>query len=182
MENEFLTEPEFCGLPVLAFESIETHFPPQDFRAFVALSSTFLNRARSRLYEATKEKGYDFISYISSRAFVWHTVEIGENCFILEDNVLQHGVKIGNNTTLWSGNHIGHRTSIGSHAFITSHAVISGFCTIGDYCFIGVNSCFSDEVSVAKDSVIGMGGVVVKSIRPQLGWKTEPVPTGNDLP
>jgi hypothetical protein len=44
-----------------------------------------LNKIRTRIYNEEKEKGYKFISYISSKATVL-TKEIGENCFILEDN------------------------------------------------------------------------------------------------
>ena len=106
---------------------------------FVAVSYTHLNRVRTKLYEQAKNKGYSLASYVSSKAFVWRNVEIGENCFIMENNVLQSNVKIGNNVTLWSGNHVGHRTVIRNNCFLSSHVTISGFCDIGENCFLGVN-------------------------------------------
>ena len=57
---------------------------------------------------------------------VWARHEIGENCFIFEDNTIQPFVKIGDDVVLWSGNHIGHHAEIGDHCFISSHVVISG--------------------------------------------------------
>ncbi|WP_245213936.1 hypothetical protein [Rhodoferax sp. AJA081-3] len=63
--------------------------------------------------------------------------EIGENCFILEDNTLQPFTKIGNNVILWSGNHIGHHGEIHDHVTFTSHVVMSGHCSIGPYSFLG---------------------------------------------
>ena len=163
VEKAYLKKTELFNLPVIPFETIEESFHPAECQVYVANSSTQLNRVRTRLYRAVKQKGYTAASYISSKSFVWHNVEIGENCFIFENNVLQYHVKIGNNVTLWSGNHIGHRTVIHDNCFVSSHCVISGFCEIGESCFLGVNSCFADSVKVARDCVIGAGAVVIRN-------------------
>lgn len=167
VERAFRAKEELYGLPVIALEEMQSRFPPTQFAAHVAISSTFLNRLRARLYKQTKQLGYRCLSYVSSRAFVWRNVEIGENSFIFENNVLQHHVRVGNNCVLWSGNHIGHRTVIHDHAFISSHVVISGFCEVGEYTFMGVNSCVGDNVKIAPDGVIGAGAVIVKNTEPR---------------
>ena len=167
VEKAYQDKDEMAGLPVVPFEEIEASHPPSAHHAFVAMSSMRLNRNRSRLYAATKAKGYQLASYVSSRAFVGRKVEIGENCFILEDNVIQFAVKIRNTVVLWSGNHIGHQTIINDHVFVSSHVVISGFCEIGEYCFLGVNSCFANNLKIERDCVIGMGAVIHKNTEPQ---------------
>lgn len=164
VESRYLQREKLLGLPVVAFETMEERFSPGEHAAFVAITNTHLNRVRRRLYDAAKEKGYEVPSYVSSRAFVWHNVEIGENCFVFENNVLQYHVKLGDCVVLWSGNHVGHRTVIRDNCFVTSHAVISGYCDIGENCFLGVNSCFADNTMVAKDCIVGMGAVVVKDL------------------
>jgi sugar O-acyltransferase (sialic acid O-acetyltransferase NeuD family) len=161
VEKDYLKKTSLFGLPVVAFESLENQFDPRNYKAYVAVSFNQLNRVRTRLYKQTKQKGYTLASYVSSKAFVWHNVEIGENCFIFENNVLQYHVKIGNNVTLWSGNHIGHRTVIGDNCFISSHVTISGSCEVGENCFLGVNACFIGGVKIAKDCVVGAGAVVL---------------------
>jgi sugar O-acyltransferase (sialic acid O-acetyltransferase NeuD family) len=163
VEAEFLTAGELCGLPIVALEEIAQRFPPAAYRTLVAVSSTHLNRVRSRLYAHVKSLGYDCISFVSSSAFVWHNVQIGENTFVFENNVLQHRVRLGDNVILWSGNHVGHQTVIEADCFVASHAVISGFCEIGRSSYLGVNCCVADNLSVAEDCVIGAGAVVVKS-------------------
>src|SRR5258706_7185636 len=160
VESTYLKKQDLFGLPVVPFEEVERTYSPAGHSAFVAISYTQLNRVRARLYQATKQKGYSLASYISSRAFVWHNVEIGENCFIMENNVLQYAVRIGNNVVLWSGNHVGHQSVIHDNVFISSHVVVSGYCEVGENCFLGVNSCIANNVKVAKDSVIGMGAVI----------------------
>jgi sugar O-acyltransferase (sialic acid O-acetyltransferase NeuD family) len=163
VEEAFLDKRELYGLPVVALERIEDHFPPGRHAAFVAISSTQLNRVRARLFAEVKRRGYRCVTYVSSRAFVWHNVEIGENCMVFENNVLQHRVRVGDDVVLWSGNHVGHRTTIEDHSFVSSHVVISGFCRIGRSSFLGVNSCVADFLEIGEDCVVGAGAVVVKN-------------------
>lgn len=166
VEPQFRDRDELFELPVFDLDEIDKRFPPDRFRAFVSVSSTHLNRVRARLYRRVKELGYTCESYVSSHAFVWRDVKVGENSFIFENNVLQYGVSVGDNVILWSGNHVGHQTAIADDVFISSHVVISGFCEIGRSCFLGVNSCFGDNIKVAADCVIGAGAVVVKDTEP----------------
>lgn len=166
VEERFRKMESLHGLPVVPLETLEKRFAPNDHAAFVAISYTQLNRVRTRLYNHIKGRGYSLASYVSSKAFVWRTARIGENCFILENNVIQHGVKIEDNVYLWSGNHIGHQTAIRRNTYIASHVVISGFCEIGANCFIGVNAAFNDKLKVGEDCIIGSGAVVVKNTEP----------------
>ncbi len=161
VEREYIRETTFLGRPVLPFEEIEHAFPPQEHPAFVALSYGRMNRDRIRLFELTAKKGYDFVSYVSSRAFVGRKTSIGKNTMLMEDNVLQYGTSVGDNVILWSGNHIGHRTVIGNHTFLSSHIVVSGFCNIGERCFLGVNATVGDGVKIADDCLIGGGSLIL---------------------
>ncbi len=162
VEREYRSKSELFGLPVVDIESMEDHFPVTEHCVYAALVYTKLNRVRERLVGVAKNKGYPLASYVSSRAFVWPNVEMGEHCFIFEDNTVQPFVRLGDNVVLWSGNHIGHHSRIGQHVFISSHVVVSGFVEVGDYCFLGVNSTISNNVSVARDSWIGPGVVITR--------------------
>lgn len=166
VEREYLTQATLGERPVVPFETLETDYPPSEVDAFVAVPASQLNRLRTRLYQATKRKGYRCVSYVSSRAFVWRNAEVGENSFIFENNVIQPFVRIGNNCVLWSGNHVGHRTVVRDNVFVASHAVISGYCEIGEHSFIGVNATFNDRVKVAADCIIGSGALVVGDTEP----------------
>ncbi len=172
VERVHLKEDTFLGLPVVPLDEVKRFFPPPEFSAFVAISSTQLNRLRTRLFRAVKEMGYVCPSYISSRAFVWHNVEIGENCFIFENNTVQPFVKIGDNVVIWSGNHIGHNTTIRDNCFISSHVVISGFCDIGENCFLGVNSTVINNITIAKDCFIGAGALIQNDTEEGRFYKT----------
>ena len=162
VEKDYLKKEKLFGLPVVPFEQIENVYDPSRYNIFVAVTFTQLNRVRARLYTEAKRKGFPAVSYVSSKAFVWRNVEMGENCFVFENNVIQYSVKIGNNVVLWSGNHVGHRSTLDDNCFVSSHVVISGYCEIGENCFFGVNSSIADHLKIAKDCIIGMGSVIVR--------------------
>ena len=162
-DAQFITEPEFQGLPLVEFEKVQDLYPPSDFDMFVALSYSKLNEVRAQKYEEAKAKGYQLISYICSKSVIWENVEIGDNCFIFENQTIQPFVKIGNNVTLWSGNHIGHHSTIGDHCFLTSHVVVSGHVDIEPYCFLGVNSTLRDGITLAPRTVVGAGATIIKN-------------------
>lgn len=159
VDAAFLNGDTLHGRPLLALEEVAKAFPPEAHDAFVAVSYARMNRLRADKVAALREQGYRLASYVSAKATVL-TDQIGENCFILEDNTLQPFCRIGNNVTLWSGNHIGHHSVIEDNAFISSHVVVSGGVTIGANSFIGVNCTIVDHIQVAPFTMLGAGCIV----------------------
>lgn len=176
VDAEYIKVNEFCGLPVVPFEELVYHYPPERYELFVALSYSKLNQTRKEKYLAAKSLGYRLASYISSHATVLNNFNIGENCFILEDNTIQPFVAIGSNVTLWSGNHIGHHSTIHDHCFLASHIVVSGGVEIGEACFIGVNATLRDHIKIGEKCVIGAGTLILADAEPEgvyIGQSTE---------
>ena len=153
------------GLPVVAFEQLEELYPPGDFSMFVAVGYAGVNRVRATFCEQARARGYSLVTYVSSKATTWPGLEIGDNCFVFEDNTIQPFGRIGDDVVLWSGNHIGHHVTIGDHCFITSHVVISGHVSIGPYSFIGVNATLRDSISIGEANVIGAGAIIMRSTK-----------------
>jgi len=163
LNKEYIENDSFKGLPVVPFEEIEKHFPPNEFFFFAPMTGKKMNKNREKIYLEGKKKGYQYISYISSKATVFPEAKIGENCFILEDNTIQPFTTIGNNVILWSGNHIGHHGEIQDHVFFTSHVVMSGHCKIESYSFLGVNATIRDFITIAEGSLIAMSASITKN-------------------
>jgi sugar O-acyltransferase (sialic acid O-acetyltransferase NeuD family) len=164
VEQEFRKKESLFGLPVVPFETLTDSHAPEEHSVYAALVYSQLNRLRTRLSTAAKAKGYTLASYVSSRAFVWRNVELGEHCFIFEDNTVQPFVKIGNNVVLWSGNHIGHHSTVGDNCFISSHVVISGFVEVGESCFLGVNASIGNNLTIGRDCWLAPNTIVVKDL------------------
>ena len=175
LDADYMKEDCFEGLPVVSFEYVENRFPPDTYEMFIPISFKRMSHARREKYEEAKKRGYTLANYVSSKATTWPDLDIGDNCFIFEDNTIQPYVKIGNNCILWSGNHIGHHTVIKDHVFITSHVVISGACTVEDHCFLGVNATVRDETVLGEATLVGMGANIIRDTKPyeiHLGQKS----------
>lgn len=172
----YITMPLLRDLPVIAFEDVANHYPPESYNFFVALSYSKLNAVRKEKFLAAKERGYKLVNFISSKATLLNEGRIGSNCFILENNTIQPFVRIGDNVTLWSGNHIGHHSIIHDHTFIASHVVVSGGVEIGEQCFVGVNATLRDHIKIGDRCVVGAGALLLRDAEAEgvyIGLATE---------
>jgi sugar O-acyltransferase (sialic acid O-acetyltransferase NeuD family) len=174
VNQEFIPEDKFFhDLPIVPFENIEKLYPTNEYKFFAPMSPQKMNRLREKIYFDIKSKGYEFISYISSKATLFNNT-IGDNCFILENNTIQPFTTIGNNVILWSGNHIGHHSIIKDHVMFTSHVVLSGHCTVENYCTLGVNATIRDGIIIAEGTFVAMAASIIKNTEPWGLYKGNP--------
>ena len=174
VEKEFLKQDEFKNLPVVDFSLVETRFPPGEYQLFVPLGSQEMNKLRYRKYLACKEKGYQLASYVSSTIQFADELDVGENCFILENNSINFDVKIGNNVTIWSANQIGDNSNIGDHCWITSHVCMAGEVTILPFTFVGINASISNGVTIGEENFIGANALITKNTGAKEVYVTAP--------
>ena len=164
VDDDYIKEDSFKGLPVIPYSNVKSEFPPDKFYMHVAISHQKLNKLREEKFIRSKTQGYKLASYVSSKSVFWHDLKYGQNCFILENQTIQPNVKIGDNVVIWSGNHIGHGTVVKDHTYISSHVVLSGHSQIGERCFLGVNSTIRDFCSIGNDCFIGMDAAITKNM------------------
>jgi len=167
VDGEHINQKEKWGLPIIAFDDVLNTYPPGDYKMLVAVGYQDLNRFRARKYEEAKAKGYELISYISSRASNPAKVEIGDNCMILDHAALQPCTHVGNNVFFWNGNHLGHHARVEDHCYVAGQVVISGNVVVEPYCFLGVNSTIGHEITLGRESFIGAGTLVTKNVKPK---------------
>jgi sugar O-acyltransferase (sialic acid O-acetyltransferase NeuD family) len=166
VEAEYRKRDELLGLPVVDFETLAETHDPAEHDVYAALVYTQVNRLRARLAAEAKRRGFGLASYVSSRAFVWRNVQLGEHCFIFEDNTIQPFVTVGSNVVMWSGNHIGHHSTIRDNVFVASHVVVSGSVDVGENSFLGVNSTFVNDITIGRDAWIGPHVVITRDVEP----------------
>jgi acetyltransferase-like isoleucine patch superfamily enzyme len=148
VEREYVTKGGLFGLPVVAFEDLESSYAPAEHSFYAAVVFRDRNRLRERLYREAKGKGYAPASYVSSRALVHPRAEVGEHCLVCEATVVEPGARVEDNVVLWSGNHVGHHAVVGRNTFTLPHAVICEYARVGENCVVGPNV------------VVGAGAVV----------------------
>lgn len=164
VDDQYVDSDKFKGLPLIPISILTTTYPPDQYSAHVALSYKKLNQLRQSKYELMKSLGYELVSYVCSKSVYWNDLNIGDNCFILENQTIQPTVKIGNNVMIWSTNHLGHNCQIKDHVYLASGITVSGHTVIGERTFVGVNAAFKDFIQIGSDCFITMGANIVKSI------------------
>lgn len=164
--NESLIDKkELDGLPIIPFEQITTLYPPEKYTMIICIAFSQMNQKRAKIFEEIKNKGYQLENYIHSSTKIWGNCEIGENCLIFENNIIQPFVKIGDDVIIQSGNVVSHNTIIDDHCFITSSVSIAGHVTIGKYSFLGMNCTIKNRIKIGKKCIIGAGAVILRNTK-----------------
>jgi sugar O-acyltransferase (sialic acid O-acetyltransferase NeuD family) len=162
VDREFMTEPDFMGCPVVPFDEIEAHYPPDRFQMIIALGYARVNHLRAERYMQAKDKGYSLLRFISPQAQVWKGFTSGDNCKIGSGSLLQPFSHIGNNVFIGSGCIIGHHSTIMDHVFIASGVTIAGGVTVEPYAFIGTGAVVRNRIRIAAESVVGAGAIILQ--------------------
>ena len=154
---------EYWGLERYTFEDFQKKYPPELAKVVIAVGEPKL---RETLYGRVKAAGYFLATIVHATATVSEKVTLGEGV------VLQDGVRVSAETELGANtfvNHrsmIGHNTKIGKHCQISANVMIAGWVDIGDTVFAGVSSCIRDRTKVGEHTILSMGSVVLKDVRP----------------
>lgn len=172
LNQEYITDKEFNGIPVIPFESVADLFS-KEIKFFAPLYASQANTVRQSVYENIKKLGFNMLTYINPHACVY-TKDIGENVFIGEKCTIQPFTSIGNNTIVWAGNHLGHHSHIKDHCYIAGHVAISGHVTIENNCFLGGNVTIRDKITLKEGSFIVMHSSVMSSTKPWSVYRGDP--------
>ena len=102
VEKKFLKQKTFLNYPVVPFEDLINTYNPKENLLFAPLSYKNMNAHRIRIFKKGKALGYKFYSFIHKNC-VNYSKSIGENCFILENNVIQPFCVIEDNCIIAAG-------------------------------------------------------------------------------
>lgn len=161
-DRDYCTDETFAGLPLIPWDALESRFPPEKVKLLGPLSYQRMNDFRWERHMEGKARGYAFTSFIHPNCFIYATA-IGENCFILENNIIQPFARVGDGVIIWSGSHIGHHASVGSHTFVSSQVGLGGGAIVGERCFLSGKSAVESGGRVGRACFLGTG-VVVKDL------------------
>ena len=165
VDEAHLAERSFLGLPVVPFEGVEHGYPPATFGMHIAVGYVRVNRLRAERYTQAKDKGYELITHVSRRAITWPDLSIGDNCWIMDNSVVQPYTTIGNNVYIGGSSHVGHHVTVEDHCFIAGCVAIPGTVRIGEYSFVGMGAALRQGVTIARECIVGAGAVILRNTR-----------------
>ena len=165
IHKEFIKEKKLYEKPIIPFEEIENNYSPNEVSMIICIGFSKMNKKREKIFLEVKNKNYKLENFIHPSNYVWDELEIGENCIILENNVIRPHVKIGNDVIIENNNVISHHCIIKDHCYITSQTIIAGHVTVESNCFLGINCTIRNRIKIEKESLIGAGAVILKNTK-----------------
>ena len=137
-----------------------SEFDPKKYKVMIAIANPEIRKQiLLKLPKKTK-----FFSWIHPTSLVLNNVEIGEGSFIGAYSIVTTDIKIGNHCILNRMNQIGHDCIIGDFFSAMPGAIVSGNVNIQDSVYLGNNSCIRENLTIHKDTIIGMNASVIKDI------------------
>lgn len=162
-DRDYVRAERLQGLPVAPWDELERHFPPQQVRMLGPLSYQRLNDFRRDRHIEGKRRGYRFASFIHPGSHV-EAESIGENCFILENNVIQPFARIGDGVIMWSASHVGHHATVGDYCYLSSHVGIGSGAQIGAGSFLAGKVGVDGGVKIGAACFIGPAAIILKDL------------------
>lgn len=168
---KYITDTQFCGLPVFPLEKLEHYMDKNTDYVFVAMLWNHLNADRRSVFEYLQQNGYKFATLISPYARI-RGKSIGENSWIHDFCIVQDDAVIGDDCAIMEYTLIGSRVRLGNHCFCGAKSTVAGNCIVGEQTFIGINATIFDDRVVGKKCIIGACTGVNRNVPDFSVWKT----------
>lgn len=149
------------GKPLVPWERLPEVYPPDRVRLFGPFSYQRLNQWRRDRFLEARALGYGHISFIHPSCQIY-TEDIGDNCLLLPQTVIETRARIGHNVVIWGQSWIAHHCVVGDHCFFSSHVTVSGGVHIGEMNFFGAQANIGKGVEIGNGCFFGEGAQILR--------------------
>lgn len=157
VDDEHWTDRTFHGVPLLKYSSVRS---PMRMLSAVGYKNM---RARRQVFDRLERDGHEMTNYISPRAAVSRSVELGAGNILMPGVVIEPLARIGSGNLFWSQTLVCHEVIVGDHNYVSANCVIGGHSRMGDLCFMGNSSTTIDGVVIADETHVLPGSVLFES-------------------
>ena len=159
--DDEITEMHAGGEKIEYGGRIKDYSPAEHDRVLIAIGAT---QTRVKIAQVLEEKQCTFGLFIHDSAVVSGSANIQEGCIIMPNVVISEKAEIGRQCIINCLASIGHDSKIEEYVTISSHVDITGHCSIGTRVFIGSSAKVLPRTKLGKNSVIGAGSVIYRSV------------------
>jgi UDP-perosamine 4-acetyltransferase len=136
--------------------------------AFIGLGSASDTRARRRLYELARSKGFEVVSAVDPSAHVAPSARIGSAVTIMPRAAVNAEAVLGEDVVVNTGAIVEHDCRIGDHVHVASGATLASGVVVEDGAHIGAGATVIQGVRIGRGSVVGAGAVVLGDVDPEV--------------
>lgn len=153
---------EFCGAAILGGREQLDVLPAQGVSKLVFGFGDC--RARLKLSQFAREKGFQLATVIHPKAFVATSASLGGGTVILAGVIVTAATRIGENVIVNTSASVDHECLIEDGVHIGPGAHLGGRVFVGRAAWVGIGATVIDRASIGAEAVIGAGAVVVSNI------------------
>ena len=155
-----------CGdYPVLGSRERFAHYPEAYVLALPGRAENFQHR--SQIIDGLGIPPERFATVIHPTASIGVDCAVGWNSVLMAGVVLTGNVRIGNHCVILPNSVISHESTVEDFTLIGSNVSVSGSVRIRENCYIGTGTKIIHEVEIGRQSMVGLGSVVIRSVPPQ---------------
>lgn len=140
---------------------------PGDGLAFIAFDERFGNFKRMELMQAVMERGFKLATFVSPRALVAGSVQVGPNSFIGDGAIVGHGSRIDYNSVLLSGAQVESNAHIRPSCWLESGVIVGDGAQIGAHCTLRSGVLVSPRVQVGRNCELSWPQRYSKDVAPK---------------
>ena len=158
-------EKEIFGLPVVAFEELESSFSKEEYGILFCSGYNQMNQIRKGKIENAKKRGYRILGYTHPTAII-QASSIGVGNIFLEGTIAGQNSTIGDGNIFFPMAHVAHDTIVGNYNFFTISCAIAGNVKIHDCCVFGNNCTIKNGIEIREGTLVGAGAYIAHSTEP----------------
>jgi sugar O-acyltransferase (sialic acid O-acetyltransferase NeuD family) len=107
---------------------------------------------------------FNFVNAIHPSVVIGDNVKLGEGIIMMAGCIVNPKSKIGNFVFFATGAQIDHDCTIGNFSSISAGSITGGYVSLGDFSAITLGVTIIDRLEIGKNTVIGAGSLVLKSL------------------
>ena len=162
------------GFPILGKIRDASEFIRKGFYFINTIYRIDGQQERIKLFENLKIPDSSLATFIHPMAYVAPNVKLGHGTVIMPHVSVSSGTIFGKCCLVMVGTTIGHNNNIGNYCHFAAQCCTSSFIKISPGVHIGLNATIRENLIIGKNSVLGMGSVLLENIGESEIWAGNP--------
>lgn len=162
------------GFPVLGKTKDASKFIKKDYYFINTIYRIDGQQKRIKLFESLKIPDSSLATFIHPMAYVAPNVKLGHGTVIMPNVSISSGTIFGKCCLVMVGATIGHNNEIGNYCHFAAQCCTSSFIKISAGVHVGLNATIRENLKIGKNSALGMGSILLKSIDENEIWAGNP--------
>ena len=155
-----------AGFPVIGGKKDIPRLISEGYLFIKAVQKIDGQKYRVDLFESFGIPESQLATFVHPKAYVAPNASIGPGCVVMPNASVLNSVEMGKCVLVFPGATISHHCMIDDHGFFAARSCIGSYCTTNRAVYCGYNCTIGQRLTLGQYSLVGMGAVVCKDVKP----------------